>query len=206
MSTEGDAGFSLLDALIGLAISGLLGVAAVTSIEFVQRTSVRASSASERMTAVAEADRLFSGLIERMAISTVDQVQPSFFGSPASMTLVSSGPDALLLDRVSPIRIDPATTEKGLSLTLSWSPSTEKRRAVLLRGASSAGFAYFGSASKGAPEEWLAGWSRNDALPRAIKVNVQLKDRLEPVELVYRLRPQPLKFCLSDACRREGST
>lgn len=195
-----EAGFSLLDTLVALAVTAFVGVAATGAIFLAMRTYEGVRETAARTTFLLDADRTLRSLLDRLAVSSIERYQPSFSGTAGGFTLVSAGPEALLADSVRPIsvRIDSSSSAATLSLDR---PDVNRREGFASARAELR-FSYFGAPSRDEEERWLERWERRDAMPRALRLIARFAAHWSDVELVYRLNPQPLAFCLTEQCLR----
>lgn len=195
-----ESGFSLLDTLVALVVTAFVGVAATAAIFLAMRTYEGVRDTAARTTFLLDTDRTLRSLLDRLAVSSTERYQPSFSGTAAGFTLVSAGPEALLADSIRPIsvRID----SSGSASTLSLERSDASRRDGFASAHAALRFSYFGAPSRDEEERWLERWERRDAMPRALRLVAKFAARPSEVELVYRLSPQPLAFCLTEQCLR----
>lgn len=197
---SGEAGFSLLDTLIALAVTAFVGVAGAGATFLAMRTYEGVREAAARTTFVLDADRTLRSLLDRLAVSSIERYQPSFSGTDGGFSLVSTGPEALFTDSVRPlnIRID----SSGSTATLLLERPDVSRRDGFASAPAELRFSYFGAPSRDEEERWLERWERRDAMPRALRLIARFAAHWSDVELVYRLNPQPLAFCLTQQCLR----
>lgn len=197
---SGESGFSLLDTLVALALTAFVGVAATGAIFLAMRTYEGVRETAARTTFLLDADRTLRSLLERLAVSSIERYQPSFSGTAAGFALVSGGPEALLAESVRPLSVRVDTN--GNASTLSLERSDANRRDGFASAPVQLRFSYFGAPSRDEEERWLERWERRDAMPRALRLIVRFALQPSDVELVYRLNPQPLAFCLTEQCLR----
>ncbi|MGX1788169.1 PulJ/GspJ family protein [Bosea sp. NPDC055332] len=195
-----EAGFSLLDTLVALAVTAFVGVAATAAIFLAMRTYEGVRDTAARTTFLLDTDRTLRSLLDRLAVSSIERYQPSFSGTAAGFTLVSAGPEALLADSVRPISV--RVDSSGSTSTLSLERADANRHDGFAFAHASLRFSYFGAPSRDEEERWLERWERRDAMPRALRLIAKFAARPSEVELVYRLSPQPLAFCLTEQCLR----
>lgn len=195
-----EAGFSLLDALIAIAITAFVGVAATGTLFMTTRVYEGVRDAAARTAFVMDADRIMRSTLDRLAVSSTERYRPSFSGTPERVALVSAGPDALLSDSVRPMNIRIGTD--GTRSTLSLEQPDANLRDIIASAAARFRFDYFGAPAREREERWLESWERSDAMPRALRLTIAFATQRSDIELVYRLHPQPLAFCLTEECLR----
>lgn len=190
----------MLDTLAALAVTAFVGVAATGAIILAMRTYEGVRESAARTTFLLDADRTLRSLLDRLAVSSIERYQPSFSGTAGEFTLVSAGPEALLTDSVRPIGVH--IDSNGSTATLSLDRPGVSRREGFASAPVELRFSYFGAPSRDEEERWLERWERRDAMPRALRLIARFAAYRSDVELVYRLNPQPLAFCLTEQCLR----
>lgn len=195
-----EAGFSLLDALVAIAITAFVGVAATGTLFMTTRVYEGVRGAAARTAFVMDADRVMRSILDRLAVSSVERYRPSFSGTAEKVALVSTGPEALLSDSVQPMNI--LIGADGARSTLSLERLDAGLRDIFASAAARLRFDYFGAPVRDQEELWLQSWERRDAMPRALRLTITFETQRSDIELVYRLHPQPLAFCLTEECRR----
>lgn len=195
-----EAGFSLLDTLAALAVTAFIGVAATGTVFLAMRTYEGVRETAARTTFLLDADRTLRSLLDRLVVSSIERYRPSFSGTAEGFALVSAGPEALLTDSVRPISVHIDSSDSAATLSLD-RPDVDRREGFASARAELR-FSYFGAPLHDEEERWLERWERRDAMPRALRLIVRFAARQADVELVYRLNPQPLVFCLTEQCLR----
>lgn len=195
-----DAGFSLLDALIALAVTAFVGVAATSATFTAIRTYDGIRNTAARTAFVMDTDRVLRSILDKLVVSSIERYQPSFSGTSERFTLVSAGPEALLTDSVRPMNV--LVGSSGAVSTLSLERPDASLQDIFASAAAQLRFAYFGAPGREEEERWLELWERRDSMPRALRLTVTFADQPSGIELVYLLHPQPLAFCLTEQCLR----
>lgn len=178
---RGEAGFTLVEMLVSLALTALIAMLLIQSL---QATGLITRSA-QRIGAQAEV-QLVRGHLRRTLAHTVrrrrDGHRVTFLGQEGHLlATIAANREA---ERISEMQIDLSAIERpdgaGLTLVettrLSSSRGTPEEREVLLDGIAGLQLRYFGVLGQNDPSDWqprwLAHWSRKDRLPILVEVTV----------------------------------
>ncbi|TXM72379.1 prepilin-type N-terminal cleavage/methylation domain-containing protein [Methylobacterium sp. WL12] len=174
----GQAGFTLVEVVVCLALASLIGLLLVQTLQIASRASGvagRVAAAEEVQSVRDHLRRTLGSLVRRRT----DGRRPFFLGRPDGLAAVIA-PDAAA-ER-------PAETQ----VTLAGTPRTdlrldlvERRRLaepgaevgagdeeVLLAGVTGLSFRYFGVPTGNAPAVWLAQWTRPDRAPKLVEIRI----------------------------------
>jgi general secretion pathway protein J len=214
-SARSPSGFTLVEVLIGLALTAML----MTLIANGVRLGTSAWSRAEVVTGDMDDIETVQGLMRRAIV----QAQPAFASAdPKDLTIVFAGePNAMTI--VAP---QPATQGQGpwtlqrfsldqSALLLSWRPvplagqANPVRQDRLLDRVAGLKFSYFGAPGPDLPPQWQDRWVERQALPNLIRVSIErtgIGRRTWP-DLVVATRVTTNPTCLyeasNSACRRE---
>jgi prepilin-type N-terminal cleavage/methylation domain-containing protein len=202
-----DAGFSLLELVVGLGVLALLLALLPGSLRLGQRTFERTAMIEAREGHLATRAFLGASLAEAMPLYVSPRTGGTglaFRGTALTLEFIApsaAGPTGGGLYRyrlsVQPI---PGRREAGLTLTMApFRPGGEAERAgearVLAEGPDGAvGFRYFGRIERRgeAPPQWTPEWPRSDALPDLVEVSFGPDAEGQPrppLVIALRLRP-----------------
>ncbi len=198
MAESREAGFTLIEMVVCLALAALIGLLMVNTIRVAGTASAAAESAAtaEAVQSVREhLRRTLSGL----ALRRVDGTGPTFHGGPDALQAAIAADQALerpveLAVSVSGVpRADGAFDLVESRSLLEPVPGAEPwgRSEVLLAGVAGLAIRYFGAAAEGAQPAWYGVWTSSDRLPRLVEIQIALA----PGE---RRRWPPLLIALGD--------
>jgi general secretion pathway protein J len=184
-----DAGFSLLEVLVTIAVAALV----ISALSGFTRMMTNAELYGERQQASHEsivgAARVFRHVAAR-AVPDLrhDSEMAAVVGTPKRLTFLSRGPSIMALDRPVPITLLIENGDGGSKLLLSWrEPASEAiREELLIPSARSIVLSYFGFGRERDGERWHSRWDQPQRLPRAILLQVQMSELASPVDIVAR--------------------
>lgn len=177
-------GFTLLELLVALVLLSLVSLTLAGGIRF----GTRAWEAGARRGADALDMKLAQGVIRGFLGQAIPVALPetelgrlrvAFEGRPDRVSFVATVPAEV----GGGLKAFTLGVGSGRALVLSrrgfdpQGPSFgggDEERSVLLEGVSDASFAYFGSTSPGSPPEWLPDWPVADALPRLVRISLDV--------------------------------
>jgi general secretion pathway protein J len=213
-----EAGFTLIEALIGITLLAMLATLIATGT----RAGGRAWNSAERQAGETDDIETVQGLLRR----TIARARPSFAASdPGDMTVAFKGePNSLTLVTAQPGSQDngPWTSERfyvsgsgnARALFMSWqtgpsgASAAPPGEAVLLEHVAAIRFAYFGPPRPGEGGAWLEQWADRDSLPQLVRVVIEREGSRFAAwpELVVATRITGNAGCVYDAlsstCRR----
>lgn len=211
--TDREAGFTLIEVLIGVTLLAMLATLIATGT----RLSGRAWNFAERQTTEIHDMDAVQGLLRR----TIVRARPSFAApDPADMTIAFGGePDALTLVAAQPgtqdngpwarMRFYIARSGATRALFMSWQAdaplaagqSAAAKEVMLLDHVALLRLAYFGLARPGDGSVWLDQWTNRDRLPELVRVAIKRDGAgLRPwPELVVATRITANAGCIFDA-------
>lgn len=186
--SDGDAGFTLVEALVALSLVGLITLVAFTGLRLASDAWARADRLGQASGEVAAAQQFLRQAIEQAYPGLVAlpgaSVTVAFRGEAASLEFSAPVPANLAPGGRHRLHVSHAVEER--SVLIAWSPERNRkpvggrpanaRQITLLSGVSALGFAYFGKA-QGEPEaRWHRQWTDQATLPQLIRVEAQLID------------------------------
>lgn len=199
------AGVSLLEALVAVALLGLIGVAAAGGMRF--GVAVWDRSAEETAT-LTEARAVRTYLRRQIEAAHLLQIRsgrrdpPALFnGAASSLEFPAPLPATLAPPGERLVRLSFDRREDGrYDLALRWreldglrpprvDPNAEAE--ILLSGLAAGAFSYFGPAAGSEPAAWFDEWSGRSDLPRLVSVIAE-DDRGAQSPLVVRIAPRRL--------------
>jgi general secretion pathway protein J len=212
---DADAGFTLIEVLIGITLLAMLGTVIASGV----RLGGRAWNDAERQTANSDDMVLVQNLFRR----TILRARPAFVSDdPQDLTVFFTG-EAGTLSLMAPqpgtqlsgpwvnqrFYVAPNGASRALFVALQREGAPSAAGGiVLLDHVASVRFAYFGSPAPGEPATWQESWTGRSRLPDLVRVAI-LRDtpRLSAwPELVVATRVTANAGCiysaLSSACRR----
>jgi len=180
-------GFTLLEALVAVALLGLLSAALAGGLRFGVDAWARGSAHSDQLSRTT----VVQGLLRRVVgeaypyFLSNDPTRPyvDFEGTSESLTLLASTPVVLGGVGRSRFRLSVAKHD-GLSdlvmtsqaeLAAADAPSTVEKK-TLLAGTASVEFAYFGKGRSEANAQWHDRWTGQSALPQLIQIQVRFPE------------------------------
>ena len=183
--SDAEAGFTLVEMLVGLAVTGMAAVILAIGIGQMTLALKTATRSDRHLDAVATAQFTLRRRIEQtfpardtQAIETVD-----FAGKDKSLDFLApapdrTGPNALHRYRLKLARDGTVTLYDVTSLTTAIDvrePATLGWAATpLVRGASAISIAYFGPGPDARGSVWQSTWLRRLTLPLLVRVRVEL--------------------------------
>lgn len=181
-------GFSLVEVLVALAVSGLIVTAGGGLTSAVQKLESRASAEREARENVISADRLLRAVADG-AVPDVSRGREDLEGwSKTSATFVTAGPPVLAFDRPHPVTLAIETEDGRARLLVRWRDPDHggERQEEVVSGARSLSLSYFGAPTSGARASWQATWPRPGRLPEAVLLRVDMPELGPPIDLIAR--------------------
>ncbi len=176
-------GFTLVELLIALALTGLVALLLLDATRMAAQGTNRVAAQADRL----EARRTLDDLLRRAVSATIASPfltnAAPLVGGPQKVEFLSLAEDAGAgLYRV---RLD----IEGGALVLSRSAFAGgmPQRTVLAPHLASFALAYFGAPPDGSAEQWQERWEKTRALPRLVRVSLDLGDGIAQPPLVVRL-------------------
>jgi general secretion pathway protein J len=180
----GQAGFTLLEILITLAVLGLLMTMLLQGVRFgIAAWQVQARTLSARGDLDA-AERMLRTLVAEANPGSLGGTPPLFKGLPYSVTFTTVLPEAV--GAVGPREADVTlAVDQAHRLVLLFlphyrnriGPSPPPQEVVLLTGVERMDIAYWQEAGFGQKAEWQTEWQRREMLPKLVRFHLVLAAR-----------------------------
>jgi general secretion pathway protein J len=180
-------GFTLVELLVALTLTGLIFVALFGGLRFGTRTWETGIARSEVSAQVEIAHALLRRLLaEAILIAGDRRGEFSFEGEAEQIRFTAPGPRQVGLGGVYLFELFTEPSQEKQRLVLRWRvyrkdldverpPDDEARkRRVLLDGIESLRLAYFGDPESEEDPQWLEGWSGHEVLPKLVSVKLEL--------------------------------
>jgi len=190
-AVETDAGFTLLEMVIALALLALITALLAGSMSAARRVLAVAERNTAFVTIGAAQNYLRSALAEAVppnSVGSIEALGPAIEGSAATMQFTTTFSPAGLLGgtyRIE-VQLEPVANRRGLfDLTVRQTqarspggdgaqPTGTSTSAVLVPNVTGATMAYFGATGDdGAEVQWQSDWTEPKRLPRLVRIDVQ---------------------------------
>ena len=191
-SLNGNAGFTLVELLVSLALLSLMAIYALHAFGTLRIMNRVESELNAQMEVDAVARLLRKELADARAAfqqTGNQQAKLYFVGRPSFLAYVTSSngereTGGLYLVTLSLDETGSLTAKRQL---LGATPNTHIDQVMLLRGVSSLNFQYAGAAN---PKEWKQDWQVEDQLPAAVNVMIAFPkaDKRQWADLIIRLQ------------------
>jgi general secretion pathway protein J len=177
------AGFTLLELMVAMALLALLGLVLAGGMRFGLQAWNRLDATLDRDEPIALSQVLLRRTVEQALPLPAAGAAPGvidFAGGNAGLRFIAPLPERAAgpgLNQVT-IRLEPS--EAGFALVLSWQPfggAGAGGRKSLLDGILAGHFRYYGDVADGRPANWQEEWSNARALPRVVALDLSFKDR-----------------------------
>ena len=186
----GEAGFTLIELVVALALVGLVSALSVQGIRLAALGLDRVSRQTERLDERRSLETVLRHSLGGAALLAADDGDPAFAGTATRLTFLSLADDAGIgLYRID-LAFDAARADRPLLVTRRLArPYGEPRmqQAVLARQGGDFAIAYFGATAPGEPAQWQPRWEGIGYLPRLVRVTLGAGDGLVRPPIVVRL-------------------
>lgn len=192
-----DAGFTLVEMLVALALIGLLAAGLFGGLRFASRASERATAATDHAAAVALAYGFMQAQLGNAqpypATADPKDQQIIFDGEPDQIDLITTAPSRLALGGFFHLHLAAAEAGRQLHLIAEWrepprqdgaAPETPLAPTALLDNLKTAAFAFFGTTDPELPNEWHDQWQGTTALPKMIRLRIEFADGWQAPDLI----------------------
>ncbi|HZA01424.1 MAG TPA: prepilin-type N-terminal cleavage/methylation domain-containing protein [Hyphomicrobiaceae bacterium] len=211
-AADHESGFTLLELLVSLVLLALILSFFGGALRFSSRAWETAEALDRGASVRAMRTYLEQRLAEAMPVYERDEAgrvriafsglsQELSFVSPASRGEAGAGLYRYALHLHSAVR----TARTGMALALSQTlyraevahpiADTSAEKLLLLENIEGVGFRYFGRKDARTPVAWHSVWTRTDALPELVEVNILLREQdaraWPPLVVELKLRPAP---------------
>jgi general secretion pathway protein J len=182
-----EAGFTLVELLVALALFGLLSVALFGSIRMGMASWTRGTARADQVDQTLHAQNLLRGLIEEAYPLFLADVpaggHADFAGTSQSLDFLAPTPIARGVGGRSRFRIAIARSREAMNLVLTstvelaWPEQTAQPiTTVLLAGVADVQFSYFGAVGADRAAAWHDAWRGQASLPQLLRVRVRYAD------------------------------
>lgn len=194
--TSDDAGFTLVETLVGLAVAGLIVATLGYLVQGLQTSRLRVAAYSNVQEEVLAAHRLLQtvvGLAEPSPETGADW-------SADRAVLLSRGPQILAAAEPIAFTLRVSRTDRGYELSVAFEDPQGRQlvQRQLMGNARSITLAYFGSDSPGAEPRWRDHWRVAGQVPLAIRLTFDSAEVGFPAALVYRTHMAHPGVCFVD--------
>jgi general secretion pathway protein J len=181
----GEAGFTLVEMLVALALFGLLSVVLFDNVKFgvhAWRSGSARSDELQRSVATQEVlRRLLGNLYPMIAAESAAQPQVDFDGTREAVMFLSDAP--VVTGGAGRFRfklsVDRGRDRTDLAMTavpeLASAESASATRTLLVADIEGAELAYFGAPAPGASAQWSDSWQKQNEVPRLIRLRVAFR-------------------------------
>lgn len=172
--TQREAGFTLVEMMVVLAVAGLLATLSLELLRFGMGSWHRVTARSdgqERLAAVQSLIRRELTAASPRMIVQARETRLAFEGAPDSVAFEAPLPIALGIAGAAQVRLAAEPDGDGQRLVMTWrqGDAAPWRRSVLLRGLRRIAWRYAGPGTA-----WQADWRQAKTLPAAIRLDVEL--------------------------------
>jgi general secretion pathway protein J len=175
-----DAGFTLVELLVSLAVLGLLAVLLSSGLRFGARAWERSEAHTEGMDEVMRVRALLRHEIEQAypEYVTSDRKHPhvAFIGTGATMTFLAPAPQASGIEGLAEVTLSGVQKQSHVGLTMAIRPDGSAEGIageLLLNDLAFLRFGYFGSDEAGGPAAWHDEWTNRKTLPLLVKISAK---------------------------------
>jgi general secretion pathway protein J len=176
------AGFTLLELMVAMALLALLGLVLAGGMRFGLQAWNRLDATLDRGEPIALSQVLLRRTLEQ-ALPLPAAAAPgviAFAGGNSGLRFIAPLPERAAGPGLHQVTIGLEPSEAGFALVLSWQPldgAGAGGRKSLLDGILAGHFRYYGDAADGRPADWQEDWSNARALPRLVALDLSFKDR-----------------------------
>lgn len=178
------AGFTLLELMVAMALLALLGLALAGGMRFGLQAWNRVDAGLDRGEPIALSQALLRRLLEQAMPLPAAGAAPgviAFAGADSALRFIAMLPERATAPGLNEVTLRLEPGDAGASLVLSWQPLGEAgagtgNRKALLDGVVAGHFRYYGSVADGRPADWQEEWTNARALPRLVALELTFKD------------------------------
>ena len=177
-SGAGEAGFTLVEMLVALALAALIGVMLSQALAMTGAIAGLSARLTEAEAVQTLRDHLRRTLAD-VAGRRPDGTLPPFLGTPEGVSAILAArrdvereAEARLDLRAVPGRSGLDLVESRIAVQVTEAGAGGLGPQRLLGGLASLEWRYFGSPGPKLPPQWLSGWSRRDAHPALVELRV----------------------------------
>ncbi|MGO4389326.1 type II secretion system protein [Microvirga sp. 2YAF29] len=201
---ENESGFTLIDMLVAMTVTGLAGSLLIGLFSFIERDAERARAQVEIHDDLVAIGSVFRSLTEEAHLSPREAegiIHPH--GTASAFTIPSLGPRVLSLARPALFTLKSENEGQRKRMVLSWKETRtghERREALgsLIDGAE---FAYFGAMERDGVRAWQPNWDASARNLEAIRLTLRPSALQAPLEIVMPLRADLAVECIRNPHR-----
>lgn len=186
-SDDGEAGFTMIELLVALALFSLLATLLFGSVrsgvQAWQRGSARTEQVEHGLVAQDLLRRMIGNIYPMLVTSDASQPRIDFDGASDSISFLGDAPIAALSGGRFRFRLLLERAQGRANLVISATPElagsqgdAAPTKTLLVAGIDRAEFAYFGDNASDRSVQWQDSWSRRSELPRLVRVRVAFRD------------------------------
>jgi general secretion pathway protein J len=193
--SETDEGFTLVEALVAVALLSLLSVLVAGALRFGVAAWQRGGDASDRIDEIIHAENFLRGMIARASPHFIarpgEKGHVAFEGQARSLRFITEAPLAFDQAGRFVVILRAETKEAGTALLIESRPELaatdgkpgQAALRPLLEGLTGVTLAYFGAKSPRTAREWHRDWVREAELPELIRIDLSAMGAplLEPI-------------------------
>lgn len=186
-TSEKDAGFTLVEMLVALALFGLIAVLALGGLHFGARVWENGGARAEATDEVAQVQYMLHQLIAQsrgnLPNAQLGGEVSNFVGSATGLSFVAPLPAHRGVGGLYRFQLTAVGDSSDIRLVLTWGLKRHEDPAVaaslllgddvLLRGVTGVSIRYFGSATEDSPPSWHHEWQKSDWAPQLVDIKVR---------------------------------
>jgi general secretion pathway protein J len=196
MRRRKDAGFTLVELLVVVALFGLISVMLLGGFRFATRAVTRGTLFIDRAAEFGlAADVLRRQLGDAQPLPARGGTDATLFdGTRDGLTFASLPPAYLAAGGWHRLEVRVEQIAGRRALTLGWrlidaDTAPMQRPSVLIADIAGADFAYFGATASETVPDWHDRWSGRDGLPMLIRVRIHFADGVFTPDVIVAVRP-----------------
>jgi len=184
---EGEAGFTLVEVLVALALFSVLVTVLLNNVQFGLKAWNKTSAGIEQLDRTVVAQDVLRRIVGNLYPMTIsengDQPLVDLDGSRGALTFLGSAP--LVAGGAGRFRYKLGVEDRGSqkNLVLTSAPELEvsedrsmAAKTVLLSDIARVEFSYFGEVKANQAGEWVESWTRRSDMPRLVRIRVAFPD------------------------------
>lgn len=182
-------GFTLVEILVALVLLGLLAAMVTGGLRFGIRAWESGERRADDLTTIQSVQALLDGMVTQAApVPNLDTDLPDFVGTPDELDFIGPLPAHLGMGGLFRIRLKSLASNRARDLAMWWIPHhpeitpddfADETPTLLIGGAESIRFEYFGSDDPRTPGRWSDTWRDMPTLPQLVRIDV-IFDRDDP--------------------------
>jgi general secretion pathway protein J len=186
-----DAGFTLIEVIVGLALAGLVSLIMMHGIGLAALGLDRLSQHAERLDERRGLEMLIRRALSTAVATPVADGEPSFVGKATSvsfLSVVEDGGPGLYRVKLAFDTIHPAGAVTLTRRLAAASAASRRDESVLVHRARRFDISYFGATSPAEKPTWHRDWTGIAYLPQLVRIILETDDGREQLPVILRLR------------------